>query len=302
MSYPETVILAVTTHGEIPTFITADRMHAPVTFELPEGMTLKKVSAVAPGVCNIMHTIDADEYIQSIIDWVKTLKPKELLTEDIGSEVSSYLREEDYENEYIPISRQIQRFKRKQNRKISLADEDDDVPGKEYIQYLDNWNKGYKKGDYYNPVKRLRSSTINPPKTRVLNKIYARRNDSEQFEGVWDFQIIALNVVGYPDIMREIEGRSHKGSSSVRLDEIVKFLHDKGVKNIILIDLSCSSFDDEYNDMDDRTVRLLQRELLSKGLHGGKKKTRRVRKTVKKTTTKGKKTKPQVKKTRRNNK
>jgi hypothetical protein len=300
MSYPETVILAVTTHGEIPTFITADRMHAPVTFELPEGMTLKKVSAVAPGVCNIMHTMDADEYIQDIINWVKTLKPKELLTEDIGSEVASYLREEDYENEYIPISRQIQRFKRKQNRKISLADDDDDVPGKEYIQYLDNWNKGYKKGDYSNPAKRLRSSTINPPKTRVLNKIYARRNDSEQFEGVWDFQIIALNVVGYPDIMREIEGRSHKGSSSVFLDEIVKFLHNKGVKNIILIDLSCSSFDDEYDDMDDRTVRLLQRELLSKGLHGGKKKTRRVRKTVKKTKTKGKKTKG--KKTRRNNK
>jgi hypothetical protein len=301
MSYPETVILAVTTHGEILTFITADRMHAPVTFELPEGMSLKKVSAVAPGVCNIMHTMDADEYIQDIINWVKTLKPKELLTEDIGSEVASYLREEDYENEYIPISRKIHDNRRKKNRKFTQNDEDEDEDeDKELVRYLDNWNKNYKQGSYSNPAKRLRSSTINPPKTRVLNKIYARENSTEQFEGVWDFQIIALNVVGYPDIMREIEGRSHKGSSSVFLDEIVNFLHDKGVKNIILIDLSCSSFDDEYNEMDDRTVRLLQRELLSKGLHGGKKKTRRVRKTVKRTKTKGKKTK--VKKTRRNNK
>jgi hypothetical protein len=290
MSYPETVILAVTTHGEILTFITADRMHAPVTFELPEGMTLKKVSAVAPGVCNIMHTIDADEYIQDIINWVKTLKPKELLTEDIGSEVASYLKEEDYENEYIPISREIQDNRRKKNRNFAHEDDDED-DDKELVRYLDNWNKNYKQGSYSNPAKRLRSSTKNPPRTEVLNKIYARRNDSEQFRGVWDFQIIALNVVGYPDIMREIEGRSHKGSSSVFLDEIVTFLHDKGVKNIILIDLSCSSFDDEYNEMDDRTIRLLQRELLSKGLHGGKKKSRRLRKTVKRkrTKTKGKK-------------
>jgi len=290
MSYPETVILAVTTHGEILTFITADRMHAPVTFELPEGMTLKKVSAVAPGVCNIMHTIDADEYIQDIINWVKTLKPKELLTEDIGSEVASYLKEEDYENEYIPISRKIQDNRRKKNRNFAHEDDDED-DDKELVRYLDNWNKNYKQGSYSNPAKRLRSSTKNPPRTEVLNKIYARRNDSEQFRGVWDFQIIALNVVGYPDIMREIEGRSHKGSSSVFLDEIVTFLHDKGVKNIILIDLSCSSFDDEYNEMDDRTIRLLQRELLSKGLHGGKKKSRRLRKTVKRkrTKTKGKK-------------
>jgi undecaprenyl pyrophosphate synthase len=102
--------------------------------------------------------------------------------------------------------------------------------------------------------------------------------------------------------MREIEGRSHKDSSSVFLDEIVTFLHDKGVKNIILIDLSCSSFDDEYNEIDDRTVRLLQRELLSKGLHGGKKKTRRVRKTGKKKRTKTKGKKIKGKKTRRNNK
>jgi hypothetical protein len=290
MSYPETVILAVTTHGEIPTFITADRMHAPVTFELPEGMTLKKVSAVAPGVCNIMHTIDADEYIQDIINWVKTLKPKELLTEDIGSEVASYLKEEDYENEYIPISRKIQDNRRKKNRNFAHEDDDED-DDKELVRYLDNWNKNYKQGSYSNPAKRLRSSTKNPPRTEVLNKFYARKNDSELFRGVWDFQIIALNVVGYPDIMREIEGRSHKGSSSVFLDEIVTFLHDKGVKNIILIDLSCSSFDDEYNEMDDRTIRLLQRELLSKGLHGGKKKSRRLRKTVKRkiTKTKGKK-------------
>jgi hypothetical protein len=300
MSYPRTIVLAVTTHGIISTFITADRTHAPITFELPEGMTLKKVSAVAPGVCNIMDTIDADEYIQDIINWVKTLKPKELLTEDIGSEVASYLREEDYENEYLPISREIQDYRRKKNRRFSQNyDEDED---KELVRYLDNWNKNYKQGSYSNPVKRLRSSTKNPPRTTVLNKMYARENSTEQFKGVWDFQIIALNVVGYPDIMREIEGRSHKDSSSVFLDEIVTFLHDKGVKNIILIDLSCSSFDDEYNGIDDRTVRLLQRELLSKGLHGGKKKTRRVRKTGKKKRTKTKGKKIKGKKTRRNNK
>jgi hypothetical protein len=291
MSYPETVILAVTMHGVIPTFITEDRKQTAFTFELPEGMTLKKVSAVAPGVCNIMHTIDAEEYIQYIINWVKTLKPKELLTEDIGSEVASYLKEEDYENEYIPISREIQRFKQKQSRKFSQDKDDDGKPDKELIRYLDNWDKNYKQGSYSNPAKRLRSSIKNPPRTRVLNKMYARRNDSEQFRGVWDFQIIALNVVGYPDIVREIEGRSHKGSSSVFLYDIVTFLHDKGVKNIILIDLSCSSFDsfdDEYYEIDDKTARLLQRELLSKGLHGGKKKIRRVRKTLKKRRTRKK--------------
>lgn len=298
MSYPRTIVLAVTTHGIIPTFITADRTHAPITFELPEGMTLKKVSAVAPGVCNIMDTIDANEYIQDIINWVKTLKPKELLTEDIGSEVASYLREEDYENEYLPISREIQDYRRKKNRKFAQNDDEDE--DKDLVRYLDNWNKNYKQGSYSNPAKRLRSSTKNPPTTRVLNKMYARENSTEQFKGVWDFQIIALNVVGYPDIMREIEGRSHKDSSSVFLDEIVTFLHDKGVKNIILIDLSCSSFDDEYNEIDDRTVRLLQRELLSKGLHGGKKKTRRLRRKTK--TVKKKRTKTKGKKTRRNNK
>lgn len=297
MSYPETVILAVTTHGTIPTFINADKKYEAFTFELPEGMTLKKISAVAPGVCNIMHTMDADEYIEDIINWVKTLKPRELLNADIGSEVATYLKDEDYENEYIPISRQMQSIKQKQNRKISRnEDEEDAVPDKELVRYLDNWNKGYKKGDYSNPAKRLRSSTINPPRTRVLDKLYARENSTEQFEGVWDFQIIALNVLGYPDIMREMTGRSHKDSSMVTLEEIVKFLHyTKGVKNIIIIDLSCSSFDDEYDEIDDRTLRLLQRELLSKGLHGGKKK-KKIRRSR---TIKRKRTKSKDKKTRR---
>ena len=284
MDYPETVIIAVTTHGTTSTFINADKKLSAPTFELPPGMTLRKISAVAPGVCNFIHTPDADEYIQEIISWVKKLKPKEIIKEDIGSKVASYLREEDYENEYIPISKVLQRIKRKQSRKF-FQDEEHENPDKELVRYLDNWDKSYQQGTYSNPVKRLRSSTMNPPRTRVLNKIYARTNSTEQFEGVWDFKIIALNVLGYPDIMTEMVGRTHIGTSLIQLDEIVDFLHDKGVKNIILIDLSCSSF---YDEVDDATVRLLQRELLSKGLHGGSKRSKTIRKKIKKKITRRK--------------
>jgi len=273
MSYPETIILSVATHGTIPTFIDGSLEKKALTFELPQGMTFKKISAVSPGVCNIMDTGNADEYIQNIINWVKTLKPMEIMKDDTASEVASYLRKEDYENEYLPISREVHRFKRKQNRNFSQ--QEDEEPDKEEVRYLDNWDKNYKLGTYYNPAKYLRSATKIPSRSEVLNKIYSRSNETEQFKGVWDYQIIALNVVGFPDIMREIEGRSHKGNSIVYSHEIFDFLHSKGVKNVILIDLSCSSFDDD--NIDNRTLRLLQRELLSEGLHGGKKKNTRKR-------------------------
>jgi len=311
--FPKTVIITVTTHGRIP----LDKKGQPAMFTLPSGMTLTKISSVVPGVCNIMSSDDSDFYNEILIQWLRT-REEEPGSAAFAQKVVGFLRKEDKENIMKEVERGVREKKRqlemeKERQKMAspvtmISDEDEEESDEDDEErdirldeaYLNAFDKNYPVSVFENTRKKSRTTPL--PK-RVINKQYIREESTEQFESPWDFKISVLNVVGYPDLMRLMVGRTHYGTSAISLEEIVRMLYEKGVRNIILVDFSCSVLEHEtdvISDPDERTIRIMRRELLKMGMHGGKKPRRsRRRKSSKRKHVKHRKTKRKERKERK---
>jgi hypothetical protein len=283
-SYPKTIVLAITSHGVIP----LDEMGKPETFTLPRGVTLMKVNAVSPGVCNIMSSDDSDDYVESIIEWVKKLDKKGLSKkkEDFTKNLAATFKHEDRIRTFPEVESLLPSKKRELLSK--KFEEHDDYSG--YLDkmkdiqtdeaYLNQVPAGYKISSFKNKRYKTRQEVRSSKKNIVIEKIYSRDNADEQFESSWDFKIIAVNVLGFPDLLVEMTSRRNRDISEVTLSEIIYYLHViKDVEEIILIDFSCSSFSDidkegfSFDSLDERTIRTLRREILKEGIYGGRRKT-----------------------------
>jgi hypothetical protein len=270
MDYPETLVISVTSHGVIQTNINNNNINEPLTFNIPPDMSIIKLSAVAPGVCNLTYPSDIDEFIKKVIKKVNNPVEYQKLISDPTSYVESLA--ELYKN--------IEEDTVKQ----TINEKELDYEEKIRDDYVHHRNKSYT----------IKTYNSNNP---IINKEYVRNNRTELNVSEWEFQINVLNTIGIPDLFREMLGRSYKdANSSITLQGIVEFVKSKGGRNIILLDLSCSNFEstDPSVTITDRQERAIRRDILKKGLNGGKmnNKSNKTKKTNnKRKTKKNKKTK-----------
>jgi hypothetical protein len=325
IQYPETVVIIVTTHGEIR----LDDTGKPKTFILPEGMKLTKLSAVVPGVCNYMTSDESDDYVETIISWLKRLDQKKITIngaqQNLVTTMAGVFQKEDSTRTLPDVEKDLREKKRQRNQinkpqqlenenndeNISESDEyEDQDDDEEDIKHSENYvyhsDVQYPSSTYENERYKTRSVVKKPINNTVINKTYIRKNATEQFESPWDFKISVLNVIGYPDLLVEMVGRHYIEESEVTLKQITQYLYNRGVREIILVDFSCSVFINESDvktEPDARTERILRRELLKQGIHGGLlRKRRTIKKTLKNKNKKqmiskrhGKKTRKQMK-------
>jgi len=248
MNYPETALIVITSHGEIP--ITKDPINKetiPYTFIIPnEISTITKLSVVAPGVCNITNTEDIDNFVKTIMHKIKDPKEYNLLLADPINYLN-FLAQFNQEIEKEVVMQTI-------NVKNTKQDDYDPTVHDEYVYHLNQrYNiTQYKSGD------------------EMLNKVYMRNNKTEQNRSEWDHLMTIINVEGKPDLFTEINGRSFQDKNSeLVFSNVVGFLKTRGVKNIILIDLSCSVFESEAT-ISKRDERGIRRGIFGKKLFGGK--------------------------------
>ena len=245
MSYPKSVIVVITCHGVIQI---EKSNNQPKLFKIPNDMKIVKLSAVTPGVCNMTIDDDVNEFIDLILDKKKKKEMKEGLenpekyAKTLG-ELYKKIEKETVENLYTesPDSNTILR--------------------KTFIQHRD---KSYK------------IVTYNQKHPNMINKEYVRNNKNEQNSSKWDYGIYCLNVNGKPDLITKIKGRTYRDKdTSIFLNEIIDFLHQQGVKEVILVDLSCSNFEyevDEKNSetsVSERNTRSIRSNLIKEKLNGG---------------------------------
>jgi hypothetical protein len=222
------------------------------TFNIPSGInTITKLSAVTPGVCNITLPDDIDKFINNIVEELKNPDEyKKLVNEPVV---------------YLKLLADLYKSIEEETVKETINDKNPDYDPKIRDDYYYHRNKSYNVTQY----------KTNEP---IINKMYFRNNKTELNTSAWDYQISVLNVVGVPDLLREIKRiRTYQDTeSSITLKEIVDFLKTKGVENIVLLDFSCSNFEPEPNERVTRNVRLTARK---EGLNGGKKitKTKRLK-------------------------
>lgn len=288
--YPDTVVLVIATHGIIKIDHKYDayyNMDDIPKYTIPNGITVYKASAVPPGTCNFVESETTNNFIQFV-----NSKRLDSITDDSALLDEMQKTIKSYQGSQSEFSVDIGKDIATQRKAGQYEDIDEEV-----VDFLHSYDKGS-------------ISSIYLPMQSMLNKTYLRENP--ETHELYDWQIVCVNVRGQPDLLPFIQGyKSHYSSSHlIDMSQIIEYLKEKGVTRIIIFDLACSSYRSVQKDEDtgeyiidkdtgnpdlvdsgitDASIRIIRRNLLKNGFHGGRKKRhtkKSIRKSIRKSTRK----------------
>lgn len=244
-NYPETLIMVINTHGVI--VINEDKNYN--TFRVRRGMVFYKINAVAPGVCNFTQDeqlIDSVHIVERALHNVRT----NYIENGNDSPLSMYDFSNNVRNVLFGYKSFFQQPLKKEIKQFNLSGEE----SKNIDEYLHHFDKGFALCDFTNAV--------------IVNKIFTRSNE-ETIDTYYDWQMIAVNMAGKPDILKNINlekgiGIHHHGESYTNLEEIIDHLYNNGVKRLLMIDFSCANFlyENLQDNLTDREVRSMRTTIL----------------------------------------
>jgi hypothetical protein len=240
ISFPSTIILAITTHGKI--HLKDD--YNPQSFIVPEGMKIIRSLMSSIGECNILNERDVNKQINIIKkNMKKLLKPKDQL--DTVVSVTGKIRKIDLDNLHYKET------KVKELGKIKIDDMDFDEYETQqmYKVYIHSLDKAH--------IINIKYSGDN-----ILNKSYDRL-DEEPTSNDWVIKVV--NMPGQPDILTYLLKLKSDETSTITFEDIVLFLKSKMVETLIVFDFSCSDIIDKDGEMSpsERTVRKVRTSMTS---------------------------------------
>lgn len=246
MKLPSELVLLATVHGGIPI-----QNGEAKTFVVPEGFTITRVMATRPGICNVTSEAQVDTLVKTMnTNPEETFETMKITQAQVLKSITQQLKGDDPNNELL----------------------------KQYIR------------------SRIGSPTFKIFKSgdTMLDKTFVRNPDESMYKA-FDFKLNVINMPGIPDLFDlfyfgtsgpAAKTRSKHDGAGVDLSMLVYALISKGVTDLTLYDLTCSSFmgDVPTTERDERRVR---RDILQKGMgtRNRKKKTKR-RSTRKRTSSK----------------
>jgi hypothetical protein len=250
-TFPTTIILLITTHGEVR----LDEKGEVQKFTIPKDMTIIRSMSSVIGECNILSEPMINDYIKSVNNNFKYLLdtanlPKQMLGVNL---VTKDIRSID--TEHLPTNI-LQEIKVGEKRDLDI-----------YKRY----NYGF---DRAHTIKVVTGNE------EIMNKIYSRTSVERPTE--YDWVIKPLNLEGQPELLNYFTSylnrpKRGKVNEIITLENIVEFLYSKGVKTIIIFDISCTTIrDQEGYDISEREVRNKRRKLqnMRELKLGGKKKSK----------------------------
>jgi hypothetical protein len=230
-TFPSTIVLLITTHGEIRLF----NDHTPVTFTMPEGLKIIHSSSSNVGECNYVNKVDTEKYAKIIQDNMSGILNPAIQQGKIKI-VTDLIRESDMR--YIPhIKEKIKQFKKRP---------------------LENKQNIIEYEGYYYGFDRSHMINVFVPGDKVVNKFYTRVDSTAD---KYDFTIKVMNLPGEPDLLAYLF-RQRRGNkpTDITLASILRFLYNKGVENIIIFDTSCSVMNTMEGYLEPRSVRQVRRK------------------------------------------
>jgi hypothetical protein len=256
----ETVVLFVSTHGSM---IKEEYKQSINKFIVPDGITVKRGSISTPGECHFV-----DFQISDCFDSVKmAMNELKSNNDEIQNETIIKIMEEFRRiDESVSMEEQLSELKKKE-KKGTLSERE-----KEELRYINSYLIQLPKGYTFDTFS---------PGDIMVNKVYTRNNERPSLiRNDFVIKVVENEKGDGIDLMSMSLLRKQTGSS-ITLREIVKFLKKKGVKTIIIFDLTCSAIlspdGDHLNATTDgqRTIRGLRNEIRNNGWGGGKTKKRR---------------------------
>ena len=239
------------------------------TFEIPrtrDGLDVNifKFSATSPGICNVVD----ESYTNLLTDFIKSRTRNIINPDTFVEELRHFYRPLHEDVIRLDISEREAELNKEERRLKRLRGEQTITPFERKILGYSSRNLNYEK---------FKSGQI------IANKLFCRTD--KELEGVKeassDFTIKVLNM-NDDDIFDELvfdvsETPSADGTdrvSSAMMSRLIEYLvFELNKKNIIIIDLTCSSFDISSRDIEKisgRTQRRVAREIRTTGLFGGK--------------------------------
>lgn len=287
--YPETIVLFITTHGSI----IKRKDDSIITMTVPQGMRIIRTLSSIPGECNITGE-DTVEYQSRIINRNMISLTSNQFNRQVkaAENVLAGIKREDLAPETLdPVKKKAEMFSKKRQRLEQIkrnpfienedeAEDDDDT---------DYYERTRVYSGYIHGTDRSHKLSVFEPGQKLLDKKYYRENVEATST---DWVIKLMNMSGQPDILtflkRQLKPRTEEqiglnypqAQTTIFLSEIINFLSDKGVKTVIIFDVSCSNIfieNTENEEISEPETRLLRRRILDEKL-GGKKKRRKTRK------------------------
>ena len=240
ISFPSTIILAITTHGKIH----LNNDDNPQTFIVPEGMKIIRSLMSSIGECNILDENDVNNQVNIIEQNMTDLLDPETQVDTVVT-VTDKIRDINLDNLYYKES------KVKELRKRNINDMD--VDEYEAKQIYEGYIHGFDKSHIIN---------IKYSGDKVLNKSY-NRLEEEATENDWVIKV--LNMPGQPDLLTYLSELKSDETSTITFEDIVLFLKSKMVETLLVFDFSCSDIMDKdgWMNVSPRTARKIRRSMTS---------------------------------------
>ena len=270
--YPERVILANLSHGSI----TVKKDGNEKTFVMPEGIAVKRAWASVPGVCNFISA-ETNAYFVRTIQSSKH-KLETMPFSNVDSEFKVFLDIfKGYDREHTVVGEIKPILKIKKTITLEELGVDTEEEKTDYIdeaeKYVDTYDSFFKISTYL-------------PGDTVIDKRYSRTN-SEAVNKPSGREWVSLLVNVEPgslDLLSLMRTQTRNGETFVYLSDIINFLKDNGVKEVIIFDNSCSIFlDEDGTAYIDSSIRRRRRSVITSSSvkFGGKTKKRRRQKRSK---------------------
>ena len=269
--YPKRVILANLAHGSI----TVKKDGTEKTFVMPTEISVKRAWASVPGVCNFISPNTNSYFVRTINSYKNKLETMPFLNVDkefkVLLDIFKKYDKEDTIKEFKPML---------QKRATITAEEIGFETEEEKTDYLEEAKK------YFDTYDRFFKISTYLPGERVIDKLFTRTNtEAANTPSGRQWVCLLVNVPGSPDLLTLMRPQTRGGTINIYLSEIVNFLKDKGVEEIIIFDNSCSVFlDEDGTEYLDRSIRVRRNNIVNRaspGKFGGKTKKRRRQKRSK---------------------
>ena len=241
MNIPKTLVIGIYLHGVLPLNENGEIQ----TEKVPDGLCVTTINSVAPGISNISTIEDMENIATKISISIKTRKNYDKLTnlqikilsenlrtllvnsnEDQSSDIIKVYHRQ-YSKTQVKSSFQKFTYQYDNSFRIKTYDSFDSIPNKLFNKFSD--------GEPINPK--------NFPE-HYFNKIILYNLD--EFNLFEMLESVGLDV------------------EEISMEHLMAFLVRLGVKNLIIIDLSCSVFNGDAKFLSDRHIRQIRRQILFK--------------------------------------
>jgi hypothetical protein len=255
--YSKKTILSINIHGGIE----LDENKDISTFQVPKNIKITVVQAVPFGIVNLVSDFEYNNYMDVIIKYQHEIAQTKNLHYTL-EEIVQHFKKID------TISGEITKIKYSNNFIDNfISNENTDNSEKEMVK---NQLKGY----FHHNNKKYSVKTHKSSET-ITNKTFGICN-SEKFKNNnnnwgWSNEISVVNKAGIPDLLDEMNfelKQKKRINTRKSIDEyymadfkdITRFLGEKGVKELVVFDFSCSEiFHDGDYYKEDAYIRNIRR-------------------------------------------